>query len=89
MNRILLFVFALILISEGIGYWGLKVLKIRQKGYAAPIGFAMILGSLQLLYYPAQLFNLPFTWIVVVSSLLLIFALAVTIKNIKAVIKDL
>ena len=31
MNRILLFVFALILISEGIGYWGLKVLKIRQK----------------------------------------------------------
>lgn len=89
MNRILLFVFALILISEGIGYWGLKVLKIRQKGYAAPIGFAMILGSLQLLYYPAQLFNLPFTWIVVASSLLLIFALAVTLKNIKAVIKDL
>lgn len=31
MNRILIFTFALIFISEGLGDWGMKVLKIRQK----------------------------------------------------------
>lgn len=89
MNRILIFTFALILLSEGLGYWTMKVLKIRQRGYAAPMGFAVLLASLQLTYYPAQLFNLPFTWIVVTSTILLIFALFVTVKNIKQVFKNL
>ncbi len=89
MNRILIFTFALILLSEGLGYWTMKVLKIRQRGYAAPMGFAVLLAALQLTYYPAQLFNLPFTWIVVTSTILLLFALFVTIKNIKQVFKNL
>ena len=89
MNRILIFTFALIFICEGLGDWGMKVLKIRQRGYGAPLGFAILLGTLQLTYYPAQLFNLSFKWIVVVSTILLLFALLVTIKDIKQVVKNL
>ncbi len=89
MNRILLFTFALIICSEGVGYFGLKVLKVRQKGYAAPVGFAMILAVCQLFYYPAQLFNLSFKSIIVVTSVVFLLALVLTIMNIKQVLKNL
>ena len=64
-------VILLILISEGVGAWTLKTLKIEAKGFTAPIGFAMLLCVLQALYYSPQLWNLSFTWIIVISCIVL------------------
>lgn len=87
MNRTLLFIFVLIIVSEGLGIWLLDILKIRRKGFAAPIGFTAILAASQLLYYPVQLFNLSFYWIIGITSVIGLFSIIVTIKNSKEVVK--
>ena len=89
MTRILLLVIGLVILSEGLGSWIFKVLKIEQRGFAAPIGFAVLLASLQLLYYPAQWLNLSFTWIIVASILILAFALVVTCLRFKETLHNL
>lgn len=79
MTRIVLTVLLLVLLCEGIGTWTLRLMKIDSRGFAAPIGFAMLLSALQLCYYPAQLANLSFTWIIVVSLIVLVLALIATL----------
>ena len=71
MKKTLLTAVFLILISEGLGLRFLKLLKTERKGFAAPLGFAVLLSLLQLCYYPAQLMNLSFSWIVIPSAIVL------------------
>ena len=89
MAYIILSVILLVLISEGVGAWSLKTLKIEAKGFTAPIGFAMLLCVLQALYYPSQLWNLSFTWIIVVSCAVLAAGIVLTCMMYKEVWKHL
>lgn len=89
MIKILLVVFGLIGLFTGVGIQVLDSLKIEKKGFAAPVGFVIFLMITQLLYYPAQIFNFSFNWIIGSSFLVLIFSLYLTLKNIKRVLKDL
>lgn len=47
-----------ILVSTSYGLLLTKILNIKENGYTAPLGFAGLLFTLQILYYPVQLFNL-------------------------------
>ena len=64
-------VILLVLISEGVGAWTLKTLKIEARGFTAPIGLAVLLCTLQALYYPVQLWHLSFNWIIAISCAVL------------------
>lgn len=89
MTRIILAVIILVLLSEGTGAWLLQKLLIEQKGFGAPIGFAAILASFQLLIYPAQLFNLSFLWVEAAGIIVLAAALVFTIRERKEVLRQL
>ena len=89
MTRIVLVTVILVLLSGGTGAWLLQKLKIEQKGFSAPVGFAAILASFQLLIYPAQLFNLSFSWVKIAGIAVLTAALIFTIIKRKDVVHEL
>ncbi|MBR0477684.1 MAG: hypothetical protein IJJ24_01165, partial [Solobacterium sp.] len=89
MKRILLCTVLILLLSEGLGTWLLDRLKLQKKGFSAPYGFALMLGTLQMLYYPAQILHLSFLWIILPSALVLCFAACATLLRIKDVLKGL
>ncbi|MBQ1447242.1 MAG: hypothetical protein IIZ14_08315 [Solobacterium sp.] len=89
MKRILLCTVLILLLSEGLGTWFLDRLKLQKKGFSAPYGFALMLGTLQMLYYPAQILHLSFLWIILPSALVLCFAACATLLRIKDVLKGL
>ncbi len=88
MIRLLLSVLLIIFISSGIGIQTNKFLNIKDNGFQTVIGFIVFMALLQGLYYPAQIFNLPFKYIVAVSGLLIICGLYLSFINIKEVIKE-
>ena len=61
----------LLLLSEGTGAWFKRLLGIDRSGFNAPVGFALLLAVCQTLYYPAQIFNYSFHWIVVSTCIVL------------------
>lgn len=89
MIKILLVLISLIGIFTGVGIAILDKLNIERKGFAAPVGFVVFLTLLQLLYYPAQIFNLSFNWIIGSSFIVLIIGILLTLKNIKKVVENL
>lgn len=88
MIKILLVLCSLIGIFAGIGIAVLEKLNIERKGFAAPVGFVIFLTILQVLYYPAQIFNLSFTWIIGASFLVILFGTYLTLKNLRKVIDN-
>ncbi len=89
MKRILIVAALLILLSEGTGVFLLDRLKIERKGLAAPLGFSVILGTLQTLYYVPLMMNLSFRWIIFLTAAVLFAALAVTMLAIKNTVRSL
>ncbi len=85
MKKIWIALIALLFISEGTGQWLLRLFGREVKGYAAPYGFAAILGLLQILYYPAQILHLPFTRIIAVSCVVFFCAFIVSVLSLKSV----
>ena len=83
MKRILIIAFLLIFLSEGTGTAVLKKLNIEKRGPAGALGFAVILGLLQTLYYIPLMLNLSFTWIIVLTGMVLLGALLLTMKELK------
>ena len=83
MKRILIIAFLLIFLSEGTGTAVLKKLNIEKRGPAGALGFAVILGLLQTLYYIPLMLNLSFTWIIVLTGIVLLGALLLTMKELK------
>lgn len=65
----------LLLLAEGAGAWLKRILGIERKGYHAPIGFAFLFSVAQVLYYPAQFLNRSMYWPIIVTSIVLLFAL--------------
>ncbi|MBO5554449.1 MAG: hypothetical protein J5941_02870, partial [Solobacterium sp.] len=64
----------LLLLAEGTGAWFKRILGIDRHGFNAPVGFALLLAVSQVLYYPVQLFQYSFHWILVSTGILLIAA---------------
>lgn len=85
MISVFFFAFILILLSEGCGCYWLRVLGIERKGYSAPVGIAILFTGLQILYYPAQVFNLSFEYACIVTCIILVLALFFTIFDYKEV----
>ncbi len=89
MVRIILGVILFIIMCTGVGIEASKFLNIKKPGFYTVIGFVVFFCLLQILYYPAQIFNLPFAYIRIVSLLLLGSGLIVTFTNYKDVIKEI
>lgn len=85
----LLIVFSLTLfIATGYGCLLNKFLEFKNNDFVMPVGFAVLICFLQLLYYPAQLFNLSSDYIHVVSIIVYIIGLYLSIRNIREIIKE-
>ena len=80
---------ALVILCTGLGLWLLDVLRKTEKGFAAPLGAAVLLAMLQILYYPVQILHGSFTAIAVISIAVLLFALYCTVKRYKRVFHNL
>ena len=52
MIKILLAVGVVLFCSAGYGLFAEKILKLKPAGFTAPMGFVMLLCTLQLCYYP-------------------------------------
>ncbi len=81
MKRIFLVVILLCILSEGVGNYAVKKLKVLKPSFSMAYGFAILLGLLQLLYYPILLVNGPFTHILIITSLVLLGAFCLTILS--------
>ena len=88
MKRILIIAALLIFISEGTGTALLKKLNIEKKGLAGALGFSVILGLLQTMYYVPLMLNMSFTWIIILTSLVLAAGLLVTLLHIKDTVRS-
>ena len=89
MLRIILFVLVFMLINTAIGIETSKYVDIKENKFSTVIGFVVFLCALQILYYPAQIFNLSFNYIIVVSVLLLLIGMYFLISNFKEVKEEL
>lgn len=65
-----------------------KKIKYRLDDFVTPIGFALFMMLLQILYYPAMLFNLPSSYEHIVSILVFIVGIGLGIKNFKLVLDE-
>ncbi len=88
MKRILIIACLLVFVSEGTGTALLKKMNIEKRGPAGALGFAVILGLLQTLYYVPLMLNGPFAWIIVLSCIVLGAGLAVSLVHIKDTVKS-
>lgn len=89
MLRIILFVLVFMLINTAIGIETSKYVDIKENKFSTVIGFVVFLCALQILYYPAQIFNLSFNYIIVASVLLLLIGMYFLISNFKEVKEEL
>lgn len=89
MKRIFLLVIVLLLLSSGVGNWIAKRFQLKAQSFYAPIGFACILGLLQILYYPILFFNLSFMWIVGITTIVLGISLVFTVLSIPQIIQSI
>ena len=62
----------LLVLAEGTGAWTKHMLGIDRAGFNAPLGFAVMLSACQLFYYPAQIFNFSFRYIIIVTVIVLL-----------------
>ena len=69
MFKVALFAFITIWVSATLGIFIDRHLKLGQHSFKTPFGFAGLLCLLQILYYPAQLFNFPSLYIHGISVL--------------------
>lgn len=88
MSRLILSVLLIILISSGFGIETVNLLNIKEKGFKSVIGFVVFIALIQILYYPAQIFNLSFNYIIVTSLFLIGVGILLCLKNYKEVIKE-
>lgn len=83
------FVVALtIFISTGYGLFINKLLNLKEKSYTTPIGFASLLFTLQIFYYPIQLFNLNSFFIHIISTIVYIILTLYSLYNIRNIFKQ-
>lgn len=85
MIKILLAVGIVIFCSAGYGLLAEKALKLKPSGFTAPLGFVLLLCTLQLCYYPVQFFNGSVYWIYASSYLILGVLLVYSLLHIKKI----
>jgi hypothetical protein len=89
MFKLLFFIGLTLFISTGFGILLQNVFKVNSERFSTPIGFAALLFTLQMLYYPIQLFNLSSFWIhslsLLVYIILFFYSLFVIVKILKQV----
>ncbi len=86
MSLIACFLVLLVLISEAYGLYLQNRLQIPVRGYSAPLGFALILAVCQIFYYPVQICNASFSWIIAITSLVLAVGICLLVRSWKQVL---
>ena len=89
MLRIVLFVLVFMIICTAIGIETTKFINVKENKFSTVTGFVVFFCALQILYYPAQIFNLSFVYIIVVSILLLLIGLYFVVDNFSEVKKEI
>ena len=87
MIKILLAVGVVLFCSAGYGLFAEKLLKLKPTGFTAPLGFVLLLCTLQLCYYPVQFFNGSVSWIYASSYLIFGCLLLYSLFHIKELFK--
>lgn len=77
-----------VLVSTTYGILLTKILKLRENVYTAPIGFAGLLFTLQIFYYPIQLINLPSFYIHLISTIVYVALVIYSFLEIKSLFKQ-
>jgi len=77
-----------ILVSTSYGIFLTRILKVKENGYTAPIGFAGLLFTLQIFYYPIQLFNLSSFYIHLFSFIVYGVLTVYSLLQIKEIFKQ-
>lgn len=80
---------SMMILSEGVGQWFLKVLHLEKNGFGAPIGVALIFSALEILYLPRLCLGGSFDWIKGCTFLVLIISVAFTVSSFKQIQKTL
>lgn len=88
MFKVLFVVGLTVFISTAYGYLIREFFQLKKEQFSAPLGFAALLLTLQLLYYPAQLFNLPSLYIHITSSFVYIVLSIYGLIKIKEIIQE-
>ena len=89
MIRIIFVVLFLIILFTGIGIETTKYLNIEDNKFSTVVGFIVFFCLIQILYYPAQIFNLSFIYIIIVSLLLFFVGIYLVFENYNQIIKTL
>lgn len=77
-----------LIVSTSFGILLARLLKLQDKGFTAPLGFAALLFTLQLFYYPIQLFNLSSIYIHIISSIVFAGLIMYAIFEFKSILKQ-
>jgi hypothetical protein len=87
--RIFVFVILwLVFVSSALGIGINQLFKLKLGKFGAPVGFALLLFTAQLLYYPVQILNLSSTWIHVLTAILLLVSSVYAITQIKGIVLE-
>ncbi len=89
MKLILLSVFLGVFLLTAMGIHLLKRLNAEPRGYSLPMGLAFFFALLQIGYYPVQIFHGPFRLIMIITSIVLLYAVYCFFREWKAVFKEL
>lgn len=74
MWNVLITAFFLVVLSEGIGSWTLNILKIKNDGFHAPYGAAVLFAILEIGYIPIMIKHGSFLAVLVVTMIVLAIA---------------
>lgn len=88
MKRTVLILLLTVLVSTSYGVLLNKKLNKAINNFVTPIGFCLLIALLQLLYYPAQLFNWPSIYIHIVSLIVFLFGIGYGIIHYKEIFKE-
>jgi hypothetical protein len=78
----------LVFISSGLGVGFTQFFKFKLGKFSAPVGFAILLFSAQLLYYPVQVLNLSSFYVHLLTAVLLFLASVFAITKIKYIVLE-
>lgn len=88
MFKVLIVIGVTVFISTAYGYFIREFFQLKKEQFSAPLGFAAVLLSLQFLYYPAQLLNLPSLYIHTTSALVYSILSIYGLMKIKEIFKE-
>ena len=80
MKLIVLSGFLGVFLLSAMGIHLFRILNAEPRGYSLPAGLAFFFAFLQICYYPVQIFHGPFKLILIITAVVLLYALYCLIR---------